>query len=120
MRILADENFPADAVAALRYEGYDVVWIRTDAPGSSDTQLLARAQVENRIIVTFDKDFGELAFKFGLPADSGIILFRFRPLSPAIVAQRVVATLSSRTDWAGYLAVVEEDRIRIKPFAQLS
>jgi predicted nuclease of predicted toxin-antitoxin system len=59
-----------------------VVWIRTDAPGSSDRAILARAQAENRIIITFDKDFGELAFRFGLPATSGIILFRISPASP--------------------------------------
>jgi len=36
MRILANENFPGDAVAALRLHGHDVAWVRTDAPGSSD------------------------------------------------------------------------------------
>jgi predicted nuclease of predicted toxin-antitoxin system len=61
MNILANENFPRDAVTALREEGHDVVWIRTDAPGSSDEQVLARAQAENRVLVTFDKDFGELS-----------------------------------------------------------
>ncbi len=65
MRILADENFPGDAVEALRQQGYDVVWVRTDAPGSSDHVILARAQAENRVIVTLDKDFGELAFRVG-------------------------------------------------------
>jgi hypothetical protein len=39
-----------------------VVWIREASPGSSDSQVLARAQDENRILITFDKDFGELAF----------------------------------------------------------
>ena len=99
---------------ALRQQGYDVVWIRTDAPGSSDRVILALAQVENRIIVTFDKDFGELAFRFGLPAASGIILFRITPSSSERIAQVVVAVLATRTDWAGQFTVVEPDRIRIK------
>lgn len=83
MRLLANENFPGDAVDALRAQGHDVAWIRLDAPGSSDREVLARAQNENRILITFDKDFGELALKEGLPAASGVILFP-HPLTPSL------------------------------------
>lgn len=78
MRFLANENFPGDTVEALRQQGNNVSWIRTDAPGSTDIDVLAFAQSEERIILTFDKDFGELAFHSGLPASSGVILFRLR------------------------------------------
>jgi predicted nuclease of predicted toxin-antitoxin system len=115
MRILANENFPGDAVTALRQRGHDVAWVRTDAPGSSDIAILERARRENRIIVTFDKDFGELAFRSGLPAVSGIILFRISAPSSAYVARAAVAALESRTDWAGHFAVIEDRRIRTKP-----
>jgi hypothetical protein len=43
MRFLADENFPGDAVAALRATGHDVLWIRIDAPGITDQDVLARS-----------------------------------------------------------------------------
>ena len=115
MRILANENFPGDAVEALRAQGHDVAWVRSDAPGSSDPQVLARAQAEGRILVTFDKDFGELAFRSGLPAPSGIVLFRISTPSSQHVARLAVAALESRTDWAGHFAVVEDDRIRHTP-----
>ena len=75
MRFLANENFPGDAVRALRARAHDVAWIRTDNPGSSDQEVLARAMREHRVLVTFDKDFGELAWKAGLPAECGIVLF---------------------------------------------
>jgi predicted nuclease of predicted toxin-antitoxin system len=52
MRFLADENFPGDAVTALRAVGHDVAWIRADAPGSSDADVLARAVEEVRILLT--------------------------------------------------------------------
>lgn len=113
MRILANENFPKAAVAALRQRGHDVAWVRTDAPGSSDLEVLERARVEERTIVTFDKDFGELVFRSGLPASSGIILFRITASSPAFVVRVAVAALESRTDWAGHFSVVEDDRIRM-------
>jgi predicted nuclease of predicted toxin-antitoxin system len=61
MRILANETFPGEAVDALRDRGHDVAWVRTDTPGSTDIEVLARAQAEGRLLVTLDKDFGELA-----------------------------------------------------------
>ena len=76
LRLLANKNFPGDAVTALQQVGHDIVWIRTAAPGSSDPSVLAKARAENRILITFDKDFGELVFRHGLPATSGVILFR--------------------------------------------
>ncbi len=68
MRFLANENFPADAVSALRDQEHDVAWIRTDSPGISDLEVLDRAQREDRILITFDKDFGEPAFRLKLPS----------------------------------------------------
>ncbi|MBA4379543.1 MAG: hypothetical protein C0393_02455 [Anaerolinea sp.] len=115
MRLLADENFPGEAVHALRDDGHDVAWVRTDAPGSSDIEILARAQKENRIMITFDKDFGELAFRARLPAASGIILFRVAAPSASHVARLAVAALSSRSDWAGRFSVIEDQRIRMTP-----
>ena len=67
MRLLADENFPGAAVAALEAAGHDVVWVRTEAPGTIDSDVLAWAAREERILLTFDKDFGELARGSALP-----------------------------------------------------
>jgi len=61
LRFLANENFPAAAVASLGAAGHDVVWVRTVAPGMPDPEVLAWAAREPRILLTFDKDFGELA-----------------------------------------------------------
>ncbi len=115
MHILADENFPGNAVAALREQGHDVLWVRTHSPGLTDREVLALAQAENRIVITFDKDFGELAFRSGLPASSGIVLFRLAPTSAAKVALITVAAFETRVEWAGHFSVIEEDRIRVTP-----
>lgn len=114
MRFLADENFPLDAVEALRREGHEVAWVRTDAPGSSDDVVLARGQREQRILLTFDKDFGALAFHSRLPAECGVILFRIAMRSAAEIAASVVEAIGSRDDWAGNFAVVERERIRLR------
>ena len=113
MHLLANENFPGLAITALRSRGHDVVWIREDSPGISDHDVLSRATAEGRILITFDKDFGELVFRLGLNTPSGIILFRISPDSPSFVAQTAVTVLESRTDWAGHFSVVDENRVRM-------
>ncbi len=115
MRFLANENFPLDAVEALRTLGHDVAWIRTEAPGISDVVVLSRAQQDSRILLTFDKDFGELAYRSNLPATCGIILFRIATPSSMEVARKVVSVIELRSDWAGAFSVVEAHRIRTRP-----
>jgi predicted nuclease of predicted toxin-antitoxin system len=115
MRILANENFPGPVVRALRELGHDVLWVQEIMRGASDVEVLSRAQAERRILATFDRDFGELAFRFGLPAECGIIFFRLRGTSPETDNSRAIAALTSRTDWAGHFAVVQDDRIRLRP-----
>ena len=115
MRLLADENFPAEAVAALQARGHDVRWVRTDAPGSTDAEVLDRAVAEDRIILTLDKDFGELAYRSQPAVPPGIILLRIAPLSPAYVTRLAVAALESRVDWVGHFAVIEPARVRLVP-----
>jgi predicted nuclease of predicted toxin-antitoxin system len=58
MRFLANENFPGRAVTALAAAGHDVVWVTVAAPGMSDADVLAWAARDERILLTFDKDFG--------------------------------------------------------------
>jgi predicted nuclease of predicted toxin-antitoxin system len=115
MRILANENIPGTVVDALRSRGDDVTWIRTDAPDASDRAVLEIAQRENRLIVTFDKDFGELAYHANLPSSCGIILLRVPATAPESLARRVVSSLESRSDWVGSFSVFEHDRIRMTP-----
>jgi predicted nuclease of predicted toxin-antitoxin system len=118
MRILANENFPGPVVRVLRERGDDVAWVKEDAPGAADEAVLARAQAEGRLLVTLDKDFGELACRFGLPASCGVILFRLSGASPDEDNARTLAALTSRDDWAGHFAVVQDDRIRLRPLPQ--
>jgi len=113
LRLLADENFPGKAVQSLLDRGHDVSWIRRDAPGASDEQVLARSLNEGRILLTFDKDFGALVFQAGLSASAGVVLFRLTPRSPWYLAEMAVKALESRTDWEGHFAVVEDSRIRM-------
>jgi predicted nuclease of predicted toxin-antitoxin system len=70
---------------------------------------------EKRVLITFDKDFGELAFKQGIPASCGIILFRIPLLSPEYAVEFIARVIKSRDDWRGHFSVVETNRIRMRP-----
>jgi predicted nuclease of predicted toxin-antitoxin system len=115
MRFLANENFPGAAVAALRAAGNDVVWIGTEAPGSLDRDVLMWAARDERILITFDKDFGELAKASGLPARCGVILLRLPMPRPDKVGERLADLILARDDWAGCFSVVEPGRVRMRP-----
>ena len=115
MKLLADENFLGPAVTALRAEGFDVAWVLEDLPGATDEEVLNQSVLQGSTLLTFDKDFGYLAFYKGFAADFGIILFRVPMSGPEEVVSIATALLRSRTDWAGYFTVVSGDRVRMTP-----
>lgn len=77
MKFLIDECVGTEVHKWLIAQGYDTVTIIEIAPGISDTEVLALAQREKRILVTMDKDFGELVFRDN-NVHSGIILLRLK------------------------------------------
>lgn len=105
---------PGPAVEALRQAGYDVVWMLEEAPGTADAVVLARAQRDQRVLVTFDKDFGELAFRMGAAASCGVVLFRITASSPDAAAEAAVSAFATRDDWSATFVVVEDSRIRVR------
>jgi predicted nuclease of predicted toxin-antitoxin system len=115
MRLYANENIPGDCIAALRAVGYDVKWIREDRPGAADESVIEQAMAEQRLLLTFDKDFGELVFLRGKKAAAGIILFRIAHPSALAVTDVVLKVLASRDDWAGHFSVVDDRAIRMRP-----
>jgi predicted nuclease of predicted toxin-antitoxin system len=85
------------------------------APGSSDEEVLDRAIEDARVLITFDKDFGELAFRTGLPSSCGVVLFRISAPSASHVARLAASVLGGRADWSGHFSVVEDGRVRMTP-----
>ncbi len=114
LRLLANENVPRDVVEGLRTAGHDVRWV-ADTPGLTDEQVLELAASEQRLLLTFDKDFGELAFRCRLPAASGIVLVRVALRSPSSLATAVVEALGQPREWGGHFSVVEHGLIRTTP-----
>jgi len=112
MRFLANENFPDPSIHALREAGHDVKSIRRDAPGISDQEVIAMAQAEGRIILTFDKDYGELIFKGGIDSPPAVLFLRYRGKDPQAAARLIRETLEAGTVLEGRFTVIEEEGIR--------
>jgi len=115
MTFLADENFPRLAVEALRQAGLDVLGIAEESPGISDDEVLALSVSTSRILLTFDKDFGELAYRRNLPSQGGIVLFRLTPQSPDEIAALALSAIQGQHPWAGHFSVITRQRIRMRP-----
>jgi predicted nuclease of predicted toxin-antitoxin system len=118
VRFLLNENIPATVIHALRNRGHDVVSAKETMLGKPDKVLLTRAEKEKRLLVTQDKHFGELAFRAGLPAECGIILFRLGTASPEADSQRMLNVIENRSDWAGHFSVVTDRHIRVRSLLQ--
>ena len=115
MRLLVNENVTGTVIREMRQRGHDVLSVKESMRSEADDTILARAQGEERIVVTHDKDFGELAFRCGLPASCGIVLLRLAGSDPGTDNRRIVEALESRSDWVGHFSVITDDRIRMRP-----
>lgn len=105
---------------ALRRAGWDVFSIAEACPGVPDEEVSALCADQQRILLTFDKDFGELVFRRGLPAGSGVVLFRITPSSPVEAADVAMALVTSQPDPRGFFCVVTRDRIRVRALGPAS
>jgi predicted nuclease of predicted toxin-antitoxin system len=115
MRLLADENMHPRIIRALRHAGHDVMAVSDVARSSPDDEVLDLADGERRVLLTFDKDFGELAFLWGR-GSAGIILLRLPKMPLAERSSRLCEALPALESQApGHFVVVTKDELRIRP-----
>lgn len=118
MRFLANENVPLASVRLLRQSGHDVVSASEEFPAASDSDVLARAVEERRIVLTFDRDYGELIFRRMHAAPPGVVYFRFEPETPDETADRLLGLLlQTGVMLEGRFTVVERGQMRQRPMA---
>lgn len=117
--LLANENFPAPAIRKLRAVGVDVVDVREAMPSASDKEVMAYARQEQRWIITFDRDYGDLIFREGWLPPPAILFFRQEPYSPEHPADLVLAMLSEPQQVVGCMVVIGQRSIRRKRFPEL-
>lgn len=114
MRFLCDEGVERHIVELLRENGYDVLYVAELSPSISDEDVLSLASQERSILMTSDKDFGELVFRRG-QAHEGVVLLRLHGLEPAEKARAVLSVVIKHAkEFVNAFAVVEPDRVRIR------
>jgi predicted nuclease of predicted toxin-antitoxin system len=117
-KFLADENMPVEVIEAARQSGPDIKWIKEFSPGVDGDVVLALGHAEDRVLITFDKDFGEMAFRQGKTSVPGVILLRPRVRNPDYLARFAMAVLSQPVDWEGHFSVAREGRMRVVPMPE--
>lgn len=105
----------AGTVRLLREAGWDVHSVIDDLPSESDYDVLARAVELDAVLVTNDRDFGELIFHRGRRPPGCLLYIRIRDLSPEIVATRLLAALDD-PKVRGQMVVIERDGVRFRAF----
>ncbi len=115
MKFLADECCDVGLIESLRADGHDVVFAMEKLKGEEDDIVLNNAFKEDRILITEDKDFGELVYRLNKPA-KGVILIRI-PIAKRhhkwerlkILTEKYAHRLSD------HFVIVEEQKFRFRP-----
>lgn len=113
MKLLADDNIPKTVVNKLKSMGFDIKKASEYSKGLPDDILIEIAVKESRIIITFDKDFGELIFHRKQVPPS-IILLEFAPKSAEYILDRIRDLLSSDEEFFGFFTIYDGLSIRKK------
>ena len=115
MRFVADESVDLPIVQALGETGYDVTYVAELTPGVDDATVLGDANREGRLLLTADKDFGEMVVR-QQRLSTGVILLRLAGLpNQRKVALTLQAIQENADRLVGHITVVGVGRVRIRP-----
>ena len=115
MNLLADESIDQPIVVGLRKNGHDVVYIAELSPSTSDDEVLDEANNRGAVLLTSDKDFGELVFRLGR-VHAGVILVRLAGLSLQTKVETVCRAIAKHgPDCVGSFSVISAGMVRIRP-----
>ena len=118
MTFVVDESVDRQIVDCLRADGYEVFYIAEMKPGISDDEVLSLANRKGSLLVTADKDFGELVFRQHR-ISAGVLLIRLAGLLPAEKAKMVASAIGShKTSLPNAFTVITPGVIRIRPKIQ--
>jgi predicted nuclease of predicted toxin-antitoxin system len=113
--LICDEGVDRPIVDRLRQDGLEVLYVAEMSPGLSDDQVLDEANRSAALLVTADKDFGELVYRQGR-ITSGVLLRRLAGLSEEEKTALVSAVMREHgTELQGAFSVVSRGRLRVRP-----
>lgn len=114
MNLVADEGVDWPIVERLRADGHDVLYVADLLPGVPDDEVLNQANARDAVLLTADKDFGELIFRQGR-VHGGVLLLRLAGLTNVTKAMLVAEVCRERAaELVGAFSVVAPGQVRIR------
>ena len=114
MNLLADEGVDRQIVERLRQDGHEVLYVLEMERSLGDEDVLRHANERNALLLTADKDFGELVFRLGRP-NAGVVLVRLAGLSPKIKGEIVTAVFRQHAaEMTQAFSVISPGMVRIR------
>ena len=114
MNLLADESVERPVVDRLRQDNHDVVFVAELAPSITDDDVLRNANDRSAVLVTADKDFGELVFRQGA-VHAGVVLLRLAGLANVTKGEIVAEVCRLRAaELIGSFTVISPGQVRIR------
>ena len=115
MNLVVDESIDRPIVDLLRQDGHTVLYVAELSPSIDDDTVLRRANERGALLITSDKDFGELVFRLRR-IHTGVVLVRLAGLPPRMKARIVSDILSSRgNNMIGAFSVISPGTVRVRP-----
>ena len=112
MVFLANENFPYPSIKLLRESGFIVKSIGENFGGISDESVMQMAVTEGLVILTFDRDYGELIFKYQKQTPPAIVYFRTKGATPIQAAEKLIKLITNGLQIENHFTVIEQTGIR--------
>jgi predicted nuclease of predicted toxin-antitoxin system len=114
MKFVADESVDRQIIERLRKDGHNVIAIAEEKPSISDSEVLSMAQSNQALLITCDKDFGELVFRLN-QVHGGVILLRLAGISSDDKATITAEFLQEHSDEVtGAFTVISTNNVRIR------
>ena len=114
MRVLLDACVWGGAASMLRSAGHDVDWVGDWSADPGDERILAMASERKQVLVTLDKDFGELAVVRRRPHRGIVRLVNLSARSQGRACAAVLRRYGEELD-QGAIVTAEPQRIRVRP-----
>ncbi|MDP3728329.1 MAG: DUF5615 family PIN-like protein [bacterium] len=112
IKFLADENIPLKVISNLLRDRIDIIAVAEKSARIKDEEILELAKKEGRVIITFDKDFGELVFRKKRETN-GVILLQLHPQTQEKTEMILKKVCSLNIDFSSSFCIVKESRIKV-------
>ena len=116
MHFLANENFPLPGIKLLRELGYSVYSIAEESKSISDEDVIRIAVDKNLIILTFDKDYGEIIFRYSYQHPPAVVYFKSKGTSPFDAAKTLLFQISKGMEFSNSFTIVDKENIRQRKY----